>query len=79
MTQDRLADTPGGIRTCDLLVRNELLYPAELRGRVAAKTSLQGNGGFSKGASGESHFRLAKAARTLLATCSASLAEPSDV
>ena len=28
-----LESTPGGIRTCDLRVRNALLYPAELRGR----------------------------------------------
>lgn len=27
-------DTPDRIRTCDLRVRNALLYPAELRGRV---------------------------------------------
>ncbi len=26
--------TPSRIRTCDLLVRNELLYPAELPGRA---------------------------------------------
>lgn len=26
--------TPGRIRTCDLLIRSQLLYPAELRGRV---------------------------------------------
>ncbi len=27
-------NTPGRIRTCDLRVRNALLYPAELRGLV---------------------------------------------
>lgn len=27
-------DTPDRIRTCDLRVRNALLYPAELRGRL---------------------------------------------
>ena len=37
--------TPGGIRTCDLLVRNELLYPAELRGR-AARLRLSSNRGW---------------------------------
>ncbi len=34
VTARRNRGTPGRIRTCDLLVRNELLYPAELRGRV---------------------------------------------
>jgi hypothetical protein len=31
--------TPGGIRTCDLRVRNALLYPAELRGRCSGSLS----------------------------------------
>ena len=26
--------TPGRIRTCDLLIRSQLLYPAELRGHI---------------------------------------------
>ncbi len=29
--------TPDRIRTCDLRVRNALLYPAELRGRLGCK------------------------------------------
>lgn len=29
---DMKKSTPGRIRTCDLLIRSQLLYPAELRG-----------------------------------------------
>ena len=32
--------TPGRIRTCDLRVRNALLYPAELRGQLVGMGSL---------------------------------------
>ena len=31
---------PGTTRTCDLLIRSQLLYPAELRGRYSAKLDL---------------------------------------
>ena len=35
--------TPGRIRTCDLLIRSQLLYPAELRGHWGLTVSTHGN------------------------------------
>ena len=37
---DIFSSTPGRIRTCDLLIRSQLLYPAELRGRAIAGVAI---------------------------------------
>ncbi len=45
LAQGRAKDldgTPGGIRTPDLLVRSQTLYPAELRARCHEKSSITG-------------------------------------
>ena len=34
---------PGRIRTCDLLIRSQLLYPAELRNRIESRSFPKGN------------------------------------
>src|SRR5262245_43058967 len=44
-----LRDRPGRTRTCDPLLRRQMLYPAELRARQVCKFSTLGRTSFSPG------------------------------